>query len=393
MPDDSTVAAWQAFCDRLAAVGERILADDFPADDASRAEGVRHIANQVACWLTYGLGHADTDHPAFFRSSDLIYMWGGPNADQVARRAAIDGTGTYRVAGTMGSSEDFVLQIKLGAVQTGGADVATEVYASKLGLKPGDDFALLLSSEEQPGDWTAWVPLEPEATFVHVRDYYFDWQASEPATFVIERLDRPGVARPPVTPDAVAATLDAAAAQIEHSIVFWMEYQERMRKQQQPNEFGTPAYVGRGVQDIMYSHAFVSVGGDEALVVELDAGDAELWGVQLYNRTWYEPLDYANRVASRNHRQVAVDGDGHVRLVLSGTDTGLANWLDTEGRDEVLCTIRWFRPPSEPLVRAQFVELDDLADVLPAGTARVDPLEREREVAARSAHAGWRYRT
>ena len=390
---DPSVDAWRSFCDRLTAVGERILADDFPSDEAARAEGVRHIANQVACWLTYGLGHADTEHPAFFRSSDLIYMWGGPNADQVARRAAIDGAGTYRVSGTMGSCEDFVVQIKLGAAQTGGADVAAEVYASKLGLKPGDDFSLLLSSDEQSGDWTAWVQLPADATFVHVRDYYFDWQAREPATFVIERLDERGLEQTPITPQDVAATLETAASQIEHSIVFWMEYQERLRTPQELNEFGTPAYVGRGVQDITYSHAFVSLGSDEALVVELDASDAELWGAQLYNRVWYEPLDYAESVTSRNHRQVAVDSDGHVRLILSGLDTGIANWLDTEQRDEVLCTIRWFRPHSQPFVRADVVDLDDLAGFLPAGTAWIDPLERQREVVQRSAHTGWRYRT
>jgi hypothetical protein len=377
---DPSVDAWRSFCDRLAAVGERILAVDFPASPAARAEGVRHIANQVACWLTYGLGHADPVHPAFFRSSDLIYMWGGPNADQVARRAAIDGTGTYRVSGSMGSCEDFVLQVKLGAVQTGGADVATEVYASKLGLKPGDDFALVLSPNEG-----ADVNLPPDATFVHVRDYYFDWQPREPATFTIERLDQPGVPTPPVMAENVAATLDVAASQVEHSIVFWMEYQERLRKQQEMNVFGTPAYVGRGVQDIMYSHSFVSLADDEALVVELGVGRVELWGVQLYNRAWYEPLDYAHRVASRNHRQVEVDSDGLVRLVLCGTDPGHANWLDTEGRDEVLCTIRWFRPSSTPTVRTERAPL--------VKTTVVDSEARKREIAARAAHAGWRYRT
>ena len=382
-----SVDAWKSFCERMAAVGERILGDDFPSDEWARAEGVRHLANQVACWLTYDLGHADPAHPVFFRSADLVYMWGGPNADQVARRAAIDPRGTYRVTGTMGSCEDFVLQVKTGAAQTGGADVAAEVYASKIGLKPGDDFALVLSPDDG-----ADITLPPDATFVHVRDYYFDWQPREPATFVIERVD--DLVEPErVSATAVAAVLDSAASQVERSIVFWMEYQERMRSQGATNTFGAPAYVGRGVQDIMYSHAFVALSSDEALVVEIDAGDAELWGVQLYNRAWYEPLDYAHRLASRNHRQAASDPDGHVRLVLCGRDTGVANWLDTEGRDEVLCTVRWFRPPGTPLVHAQVVEIDELASFLPAGTSWVDPLERERELRSRAAHAAWRYRT
>ena len=43
-----------------------------------------------------------------------------------------------------------------------------------------------------------------------------------------------------------------------------------------------------------YSHAFVSLRDDEALVVEIDPDDASLWDVMLYNRSWYEALDFAN---------------------------------------------------------------------------------------------------
>ena len=100
--DVVTGAAWRTFCERIAAVGDRILADDFPGDEADRAEGVRHVANQVACWLTYALGHTDPAHPAFFRSSDPVYRWGGPNVDQVARRAAIAGDGDVPRVGSHG---------------------------------------------------------------------------------------------------------------------------------------------------------------------------------------------------------------------------------------------------------------------------------------------------
>ena len=78
-----TVAAeaWQAFCDRMAALGPVIEAE--APTPAAAAEGVHHLANQVACWLTYGIGSSDPMRPVFFRSSDPVYEWGGPNADQV----------------------------------------------------------------------------------------------------------------------------------------------------------------------------------------------------------------------------------------------------------------------------------------------------------------------
>ena len=136
-----------------------------------------------------------------------MFLWGGPNVDQVARRARIAGDGTYRISGRMGACEEFVLQVKLGATQSGGADVGTEISASQLGVGPGDEFELFLSAEPRPGHWFA---LDPDASFVHVRDYYFDWQPREPATFVIERLDTQGLPAERTSADRVTTMLDDA---------------------------------------------------------------------------------------------------------------------------------------------------------------------------------------
>ena len=386
-----TGEAWREFCARVAAAGDRILGDEFPDTERDRAEGVRHVANQVACWLTFAVGFTDVEHPAFFRSADPVYRWGGPNVDQVARRAAIAGDGVYRVSGRMGTCEDFVLQVKVGATQSGGADIATEVFASQLDLGPGDDFELVFGGPERP---LHWFPLDPDASFVHVRDYYFDWQAAEPATFVIERLDTQGAAARPLDAERVARMLETAAHEVEHSVVFWQQYQARMLEQRgDRNVFNDPRPEGRGVQDIMYSHAFVRLAPGEAMVLELDAGDAPMWDVGVYNRAWYEPLDYANGVTSLNHRQVFVAADGKVRIVVAGHDPGIANWLSTEDRDEVLCTIRWIRPPAQPSLRYERVRVDDLVGRIPAETPHVDATARRVEVAARAAHVAWRFRT
>jgi hypothetical protein len=386
----ATGEAWRAFCDRLAAMGDRILGDDYPADPRDRAEGMHHLATQAACWLTYTTGHSDPAHPVFFRSADPTYRWGGPNVDQVARRATIDGAGTYRVSGHMGSCEEFVLQIKGGARQSGGAEIATEVSASQLGLGAGDAFEIMLSADEHAG---AWLALAPGPGFVHVRDYYFDWSAADPATFVIERLDTAGASAPLLTAERVAEILEDAAREIEHSTAYFRDFQSRLRDTQTVNRFGVPDVSGRGVQDIIYSHGFVRLRDDEAMIVELDPNAAALWGISSYTRAWYEPLDYATRVTSRNHRQVTTDTDGVVRIVLAGHDPGTANWLDTEGRAEVLTTVRWFRPPRAPSIAAAVVPLGELAAHLPRTHPTVDAVARAEEIRARAAHVAWRYRT
>ncbi len=352
---------WQRFCDRIAALGAGL-----------DSEGVAHLANQVACWLTYSIGHTDPVHPAFFRSSDLVYQWGGPNADQVARRATITGTGTYRISGHMGSCEEFILQAKLGAAQSGGAGVAAEIAASSLGLGPGDDIDLVLSTSEQPGSW---ISLDPRTTALHIRDYYFDWQPADPATFVIERLD----ALEPRPPLDTAGILEIAAGEIEHSFAFWSGYQERMLKGQPPNTFTAPAPAGGGVQAVLYSHAGIALGPGEAIVVDLEDGGAPLWDIQLYSRPWYEALDFANRTTSLNHR---LAGPGSI--VIAASDPGGPNWLDTEGRTEVLATVRWIRATWAPTVRARRVPVADLG--LPA-------VDREVQLRSRARHVAWRYRT
>ncbi len=187
--------------------------------------------------------------------------------------------------------------------------------------------------------------------------------------------------------------LEIAVHEVEHSSVYFRDLQARMRAAQTPNQFGTPDVSGRGVQDIIYSHGFVSLRDDEALVLELDPGAAALWGVSSYTPTWYEPLDYATRVTSRNHRQVVADSDGQVRVVLAGTDPAPRTGSTRRAVPSLLTTVRWFRPPESPPIRSEIVPLASLDEHLPDDHPRVDPEARADELRARAAHVSWRYRT
>jgi hypothetical protein len=82
-----------------------------------------------------------------------------------------------------------------------------------------------------------------------------------------------------------------------------------------------------------------------------------------------------------------------VRVVLAHVDTGTANWLDTAGRNDLLTTVRWFRPPESPPIRSEIVPLASLAEHLPDDHPRVDAEARADELRSRAAHVGWRYRT
>ena len=124
-------------------------------------------------------------------------MWGGPNADNVYRHARVDPGCTYRIRGRMNSCEEFALAIREGFRHTDTPATLTELTASDIGITAGTDFEILLGGE---GDEPNRVPLPDGAIMCSIREYYFDWQPREPATFTIEYLGGEPVRPPPRSP-------------------------------------------------------------------------------------------------------------------------------------------------------------------------------------------------
>ena len=382
--------AWREFCDRLASLGDKILDPEFPGSPRDRAEGYRHLANQVVGWLGWAIGYPDAEFPAFFRQNDLVVRWGGPNVDQVTRRARLSAEGTYRIIGNMGACEDFILTVKDGDMHMERYGILTEALASELGIAPGEDFTITLSADEA---LEPWVRLHPDATMVNIREYYFDWQPSPPALITIERVDTRGTAPAPLTSARVDAMLDEAATIIERSIVYWNDYLRTAKAEVPPNTMGPPRHNAGGSSRISYSFGFFELGPDDALVIDAEPAEARFWDVQLYTMGWFEPFDYANHTTSLNHTQGTLSDDGRFHAVLAHCDPGVPNWLDTEGRAEGMITHRWIDARATPSIRAHLVPVRDVAAHLPADTSRVGPDERREQVRRRQAHVAWRYRT
>ncbi|WTW93769.1 DUF1214 domain-containing protein [Streptomycetaceae bacterium NBC_01309] len=387
-------AAWAALCDTLKAAGDRILAPDFPGSPEERAEGFRHLAQQAVCWLTWGVGHLDPADPRFMRQNDLLTRWGGPNVDNVYKHARIEAEGTYRIRGLMHSCEEFLLAIRIGNMHQERYGTLHEVTATDLGIAPGDAFEILLGGPEPADPGVRWVPLPEGARMVAVREYYYDWQEHEPAVLTIERVDRP-TAPARLTPGRIAEQLEEARSQFERSITYWNDYQRAARTRGDDNTFIQPRTEPKGLKGLVYGFCFYRLAPGEALVVECEAPVARYWSYQLYQLGWFEPVESIHRTGGLNHRQTAVDADGLVRVVVTHDDPGVANWLDTEGRSEGMLTFRCAWADNRPEPKARVVAVDELDAWLPSGSAggRTTPEERRAHLAARSAHAAWRFRT
>ncbi len=385
----SEAAAWREFCRRLESLGERIAGGEFPNGPADRPEGVAHLAEQVACWLGWAIGHGDPTAPFFHRSNDLVTQWGGPNQDNAYHHARIDPARRYRIRGRMHACEDFVLTLRAGFMHMPTWGTKAAVTASERGIGRGDDFELLLGGD---GSDPGWIPIPDGVTTVSLREYYVDWTPEEPAVFAIECLDEvPAPAR--LRGPEVAAQLGHALEQIERSLVHWNDYLREHRAKGVDNEFAPAMKVSKGLDVARYAFCFWALGPDQALLVDTEVPRARYWGFQLATLGWFEPVDPVHRITSRNQRQARIDADGRVRIVLAHEDPGVPNWLDCGGHREGLLTFRWFWPEGDPSPHTRVVALRDVASLSPADTPRVDAETRGREIRARKEHLAWRFRT
>ena len=116
------------------------------------------------------------------------------------------------------------------------------------------------------------------------------------------------------------------------------------------------------------------------------------WSIQTYVLDWMVPLDFANRVTSLNDRQLDLDEDGKIRIVLSHTDPGIHNWLDTSGLAQGLFTYRYTRPTTAPTPQVAVVDAQNVRAHLPASTPVMSPEQRRDQIAARRRGVARRFR-
>jgi hypothetical protein len=124
----------------------------------------------------------------------------------------------------------------------------------------------------------------------------------------------------------------------------------------------------------------------EAFVVDVSDGGAEYFTVPLSN-IWGTTLDIVDRTGSLNKAQSTPNDDGTYTYVISPTDPGVANWIDSDGLLEGILTLRMAEfgrdgPKVDLGARGRVVQLDDLEQAVP-GLRRVSESERAAELIER----------
>ena len=75
---------------------------------------------------------------------------------------------------------------------------------------------------------------------------------------------------------------------------------------------------------------------------------------------WMESLDYRHHTIHVNKHTAHYEPDGSVRVIVSHTDPGLPNWIETTGHNMGTMCWRWIGANTHPLLNTRVMKLVDL---------------------------------
>ncbi|MCA9504370.1 MAG: hypothetical protein H6748_21715 [Spirochaetaceae bacterium] len=381
-----TPAEWTAFCERLASAGGLVLREGLPDAPADRAEAHRYLLQRLVASIEEVL-EAETEPPVVALYSHKLRKYGMDSADAKYSTVRLDPRGTYRLYGELGSAHHVALQL----VSNAEGYAAFDSLALTELRDRGETELDVRVSAARPEGWTgAWLPIDPRARELLIREYFYDWDAETPSTFLVERLDDPAKAAR-LDAATIERQLEAIASTFEATVPKWLPASLDDR-QHRVNQLRPPATSAReGIRENAYGSGWFRLRPGEALLIELDEPDAHLWSFELGD-FWWQSIDYVNHTSSLNGFQAHRSADGRYRLVLSLEDPGVPNWLDPAGHDEGVIIYRYqLAGGATPVPTTRLVRLSELASWLPEETPRVTPAARREEIRKRRAHAARRW--
>lgn len=317
--------------------------------------------------------------------------YGIDNPDNVYRHTAVDGESTFVIHGRMPERRpaqlSFVLYGELpgtGAVTKEGAPVSGSLTSDRMQIAPDGSFTITVGPDAADGRPNH-IRTTAQSRLLIARDSLNDWAQEQPSHLTIERTAGPAASGP-----RSDQQLAARAADLLRTIArYWLDWDNTFIYTKAANDVQAPA-APRGSGFGFATSGHFALGPDQALVVTLDPVGARYLGFQLTD-PWGVAREYVHRSGSLNQAQATPNADGTITYVVSSTDPGVRNWLDTDGIDSGMYAVRWQSTPAEvdPARTVRSVRLVDLADLgaaLPADTARVTPAQRVTQLEERAAN-------
>jgi hypothetical protein len=353
-----TGKSWDEFCDTLKSAGKIILADEQPDNALDRTEGFRYLSRLTRAALETYIEFADPLAPVLNRPVHETAKIGADNPDNYYQHATLSGKYEYRITGSRGTIHyiDFATQSG-GVASSGDSEQGGHLDAADLEIATDGSFEILLSCEEKPGNW---LRMTPDTTALIVRQTFLDRDKEIPADLHIERVGGDGKPTP-ITAEALDSGLKQSAGLVASCAALFSNWAAGFKKHcNELPKFDDSVSMGAGGDpNICYYHSYWQLGPEEALVIEATPPECKSWNFQLDNH-WMESLDYRYHRIHVNKHTAHYRDDGSVRIVVSHSDPGSENWVETAGHSQGTMCFRWIRADHHPQPTTRVVKLSEL---------------------------------
>jgi hypothetical protein len=345
---------------------------------------------------------ADLSHPQIlWEFDDTPHAWFGidyPGAsgfgddpNHIYRAAFVEGSGQYEITGHLPRTRPamFSFEAVLGnpgmnlehRLKAGAVDIGNQVALltdRDIQILPDGTFHLTVGGAGASANRLATAP---GLTELIIRDVLSDWN-QQPVALQIRRLDA-GADTKPLEPEEIVAR---TARDLSGYVHFWMNAQKALLRDTAANTLVGPSARAGGWG--FFAIARCSLPAGQGLLITLDRAGAGYLGVQFAD-PWMVGPDGRRHQASLNVAQAAANADGSITVVVSPSDPGVTNWIDTAGLDEGFVMIRWEAAPpglkADSLVRD--IKLASLAQVARgdlAASPRISPAGRREQLERRA---------
>ncbi|WP_242129501.1 hypothetical protein [Sphingobium sp. Sx8-8] len=329
----------------------------------------------------------DDNTPHDWHGHSIGMAVAGDNPDHIYRITTIDGSGRYEINGQVDQAHRPA-QFSFESVRTNAAlrqnkssaDMGSQIRMltdQGVQVAPDGSFRLTVGG---PDDGSNHLRTEPGRIGISVRDVLSDW-TQKPNRLTIRRLDKPETA----PRDAATLRRDILAG-LPAYLRFWAHFKDNWFGGMQANVPVGP--VPRdGNWGYLAAARYVLAPG-EAVVIRTSRGGARYTGIQAVD-AWMIAPDSREHQASVNLSQAKADPDGGYTYVLSPTDPGVPNWVDTGGLHQGYVQLRWQGFDSagtgDGLLRGyKVVKLNQLKAEIAPDTPPVSPAQRAADIQARA---------
>ncbi len=396
--------AWKQFCRQLERAGDRVFKDYNPATRSHRADAFRFLTQNLGQAFDLALETRDTRYPALHPFCTPTRKLGGDAADFSYLQAWIDGSCVYRVYGNRGSARfiNFTIQGQRPEKQPGtdipslhdpfGDIPEANLFGHQLETSPDGSFELFIGGARRGPNW---LPSTPQTRKLFLRQGFDRWDET-PAQLTIERVGMTEP-KPLPDPDALIEAMGWAGQFVEALMDDWPDHPYRYSPFVDPvnvNAFPADPAGPPGDDDKKrgraVAHLCWDLAEDDALVIEFEP-PGNFWMLSSTG-VFFNSLDYLYRPVSYTPGRTVVDSDNVIRLILSHTDPGYHNWLDTQGFQRGNITYRSLLSSGSTDFHTRLVKSGELSSALPADTARVSQQQRIEQMKARFEGVRRRYR-